>query len=462
MVSDVFNTLYDGNQVPGAFVNHYNQFLGVESITIPLDERELFTRVLDDAKADFMVCNVSNDKVKSVIFSMRDDRAPGPDGFTADFFKKAWDVVGSDITCAVRDFFSNGKLLKELNHTIISLIPKVTTPSRINDYRPISCYNVLYKCINKIIANRVKEGLGDIVSINRSAFVPGRRISDNILLTQKLMRNYHRRRGPPRCAFKVDIQKAYDIVDWSFLETILVVGLKRRVCNSDDFQYHHLCDQQRIINLCFADDLFLFSRGNPSLVAVIMAELEEFKQVSGLVPSIPKSTAFFCNVPNAIKASILNSMPFAEGVLPIRYLGVPLISSRLLYRDCKILVEKLESRVNDWRNNFLSLASRLQLIRSVLSSMHIYWASVFILPNRIVHYLEQLMRGLLWCQREIKKGKAKVAWDSVCMLISTDISNITRKPSKNGQTRTRANGRRAKKGRALMDNHWLIYDKPEL
>ncbi|GJS63454.1 hypothetical protein Tco_0678018 [Tanacetum coccineum] len=93
--------------------------------------------------------------------------------------------------------------------------------------------------------------------------------------------------------------------------------LLAEVHDSDDFQYHHLCDQQRIINLCFADDLFLFSHGNPSLVAVLMEALEEFKQVSSLVPSIPKSMAFFCNVPNAVKASILNSMPFAEGVLPI-------------------------------------------------------------------------------------------------------------------------------------------------
>ncbi|GJX47289.1 hypothetical protein Tco_0272479 [Tanacetum coccineum] len=88
---------------------------------------------------------------------------------------------------------------------------------------------------------------------------------------------------------------------------------------------------------------------------------------------------------------------------------------QILNHDCKILVEKLESKVNDWRNKFLSLAGRLQLIQSVLSSMHIYWASVFILPNRIVHDLEQLMRGFLWCQGEMKKGKAKVAWDFVCM-----------------------------------------------
>ncbi|GJW28398.1 putative RNA-directed DNA polymerase, eukaryota, reverse transcriptase zinc-binding domain protein [Tanacetum coccineum] len=442
MVSDSSNTFYDGNQVPGAFVQHYNQFLRVEGVTNPLDAQDLFICVLDNSKADCMVRDVTNDEIKSVMFSMGDDRAPGPDGFTAAFFKKAWDVVGGDITCAIRDFLSNGKLLNELNHTIISLIPKVTTLARINDYRHISCCNVLYKCVSKIISNRVKEGLGDIVSINQSAFVPGHRISDNIFLTQELMRNYHRRRGPPRCAFKVDIQKAYDTVDWNFLKTILVgfgfhpkmvqwimvcvsgasysisvngnlhgyfkgkrglrqgdplssylftlvmeiltLLLQRRVRNSDEFQYHHLCDQQRIISLCFANDLFLFARGHPSSVSIIMDALEEFKQVSGLVPSIPKSTAYFCNVPNAIKASILNSMPFAEGVFPVR-------------------------------NKFLSLAGRLQLIQSALSSMHIYWASVFILLSRIVHDLEQLMRGFLWCQGEMKKRKTKVDRDSVCM-----------------------------------------------
>ncbi|GJR65874.1 putative RNA-directed DNA polymerase, eukaryota, reverse transcriptase zinc-binding domain protein [Tanacetum coccineum] len=439
MVSDASNIIYDGNQVPGAFVNHYNQFLRADGITYPLDDHNLFTRVLDNAMADFMVRDVSNDEVKSVIFSMGDDRAPGPDGFTAAFFKKAWDVVGGDITCAIQDFFSNGKLLKELNHTIISLIPKVTTHDRINDYRPISYCNVLYKCISKIIANRVKEDLGDIVSINQSAFVPDRRISDNILLMQELMRNYHRRRGPHRCAFKVDIQKAYDTMDWSFLESILVgFGFHPKMV-----QWIMVCVSGASYSICVNGNLHGWFKGKRGLrqgdplspylftlvmeiltlilqrrvrdsddfhsVFVIMDALEEFKQVFGLVPSIPKSTAFFCNVPNAIKASILNSMPFAEGVLPVRYLGVPLISSRLLYRDCKILVEKLESRVNDWRNKFLSLDGRLQLIRSVLSSMHIYWASIFILPNRIVHDLEQLMRGFLWCQGEMKKGKARVA-----------------------------------------------------
>ncbi|GKB36502.1 putative RNA-directed DNA polymerase, eukaryota, reverse transcriptase zinc-binding domain protein [Tanacetum coccineum] len=182
----------------------------------------LTTLVLANHKAEFMVREVSDSEIKDMLFSMGDDKALGPDGFTVAFFKKSWDIMGSEITNAVRGFFSNGKLLKELNHTIISLIPKVSTPAKITDYRPISCCNVLFKCISKIIANRIKEDLGDLVSINQSAFVPGRRISDNILLTQELMRNYHRKRGPLRCAFKVDIQKAYDTVDWGFLRSILI------------------------------------------------------------------------------------------------------------------------------------------------------------------------------------------------------------------------------------------------
>ncbi|GJS06407.1 reverse transcriptase domain, reverse transcriptase zinc-binding domain protein [Tanacetum coccineum] len=86
---------------------------------------------------------------------------------------------------------------------------------------------------------------------------------------------------------------------------ILTLLLQRKVRNSDEFQYHHLCEQQRIINLCFADDLFLFARGHPNSVSVIMDALEEFKQVSGLVPSIPKSTVF-CRSVFSLENSVSN------------------------------------------------------------------------------------------------------------------------------------------------------------
>ncbi|GKA61097.1 putative RNA-directed DNA polymerase, eukaryota, reverse transcriptase zinc-binding domain protein, partial [Tanacetum coccineum] len=160
-----------------------------------------------------MTRTVTRNEVKCALFFMGNEKSLGPDGFTTTFFKESWDIVADDFVAAVCEFFINGKILRELNHTIIALIPKVNSPTRVNDYRPISCCNVMFKCISKIIANRIKESLKALVSPNQSAFVPGRSIADNVLLTQELMHNYHLDRGLPRCAFKVDIQKAYDTVD---------------------------------------------------------------------------------------------------------------------------------------------------------------------------------------------------------------------------------------------------------
>ncbi|GJU98891.1 hypothetical protein Tco_1328162, partial [Tanacetum coccineum] len=141
----------------------------------------------------------------------------------------------------------------------------------------------------------------------------------------------------------------------------------------------------------------------------------EFKKISSLVPSIPKSTVFFCNVRNHVKLAILNIMRFNRGKFPVKYLGVPLISSRILNRDCKILVEKATNRIGDWKNKSLSYAG-LQLCKSVISSMQVYWASVLIIPKGIILDIQQLIRGFLWCNGALKREKAKVAWDVICLL----------------------------------------------
>ncbi|GJW60133.1 putative RNA-directed DNA polymerase [Tanacetum coccineum] len=473
VVTDANGAVYHNNDVAKAFINHYEVFLGQPGNTSDFNTDNLFPTRLNDSEALNMVRDISSQEVKSAMFSMGNDKSPGPDGFTAGFFKDTWDIIGADVIKAVSEFFTNGRLLKELNHTIIALIPKVNTPARVNDYRPISCCNVLFKCISKIIANRLKDSLQRLVSPNQSAFVPGRCISDNILLTQEIMHNYHLDRGVPRCAFKVDIQKAYDTVDWNFLRVILIgfgfhermiawimecvtttsfsisingslhgyfkgkrglrqgdplspylftlimevftLILHRRVQEASNFTYHRFCSELDLINLCFADDLFLFVHGDVNSAKVIKEALDDFKDASGLNPSMPKSKAYFCNVINYTKLAILNVLPFEEDRLPVKYLGVPLVSSRLIFRDCKELIDKVQNRVNDWKAKSLSIAGRLQLIQSVLGSLHVYWASVFMLPTRVLLDIEQIMRGFLWCHGSMCRGKAKVAWDVVCL-----------------------------------------------
>nr|GEU61658.1 hypothetical protein [Tanacetum cinerariifolium] len=416
--SDLRDKEAENDKVADVFITHYEVFLGQAGNASVFNTSNLFGNTLSADISQDMVRNVNNKE----------------------------DIVGNDVTSAVCEFFTNGKLLSELNHTIIALIPKVSSPLHVTDFRPISCCNVLFKTITKIIANHLKESLKVLVSPNQSAFVPGRSSVDNILLTQEIMHNYHLDWGVPRYAFKVDFQKAYDTVDWDFLKMVLIgfgfhermvlwimecvtttsfsisingnlhgyfkgkrglcqgdplspylftiimeiltLMIKRQIRDSGSFTYHRHCSKLELVNLCFADDLFLFAHGDVNSEKVIMEALDEFKHASGLTPSLPKSTAYFCNVLNYVKLSILQVLPFEEGRLPIKYLGVPL-------------------------NKSLSTSGRLQLIQSVVSSLHVYWASVFILPTHILLDIEQIMRGFLWCHGNIRRGMAKVAWEDV-------------------------------------------------
>lgn len=214
LVVDNSGMHHEGDWVAGVFLDHYREFLGkAENVNPIRDTNSLFTKRLSNAMANDMIREIQDREIKAAMFEISEESA---------FFKSSWEIVGPDICLAVKEFFVNGKLLKELNNTIITLIPKVTTPLKVTDYWPLSCCNVLHKCISRIITTPMKNGLIDIVSNNQLACVPGRKIADNILLSQELVRNYHLPHGTPRCAFKIDIQKAYDTVNWVFLRHILV------------------------------------------------------------------------------------------------------------------------------------------------------------------------------------------------------------------------------------------------
>ncbi|GJX52597.1 putative reverse transcriptase domain, reverse transcriptase zinc-binding domain protein [Tanacetum coccineum] len=128
---------------------------------------------------------------------------------------------------------------------------------------------------------------------------------------------------------------------------VLTLILKRKVHEDGKLTYHNKCGKQKIVNICFADDLIMFARGDVHTARVLMEALDEFKGVSGLVPIIPKSTIFMCNFLKRVKESILQLMPFERGTLLVKYVGVPLILSRRLYKDCKILVERVRKHITD-------------------------------------------------------------------------------------------------------------------
>ncbi|KAL0305076.1 UNVERIFIED_CONTAM: LINE-1 retrotransposable element O protein [Sesamum angustifolium] len=217
-------------------------------------------------------------------------KSPGPDGMSSVFFQKYWHIVGSEITSFVLEFLHNKRFDGKFNYTYIVLIPKCESPESMSHLRPISLCNISYKIAFKVLANRLKYILKYIVSESQSAFIPGRLITDNVLIAYKLNHYLaHKTWGSVgHAALKLDLSKAYDCVEWSFLVRVLAkLGFHPRfislihLCVST-VSYSFLLDEAlshlistakvngslcsvsvswhgpRVLHLVFADDTLIF------------------------------------------------------------------------------------------------------------------------------------------------------------------------------------------------------------
>ena len=135
---------------------------------------------IDLASHASLLAPITYDVIKQALFSLYDNKASGLDGYTFLFFKKSWDIVDSDFCHVVCDFFVSRKLLKQINHSIIALIPKSANVTWTADFRPISCCNMVYKVISKILSARLVVALADIISPLQNAFLGDRVMANNI------------------------------------------------------------------------------------------------------------------------------------------------------------------------------------------------------------------------------------------------------------------------------------------
>ncbi|XP_022899293.1 uncharacterized protein LOC111412589 [Olea europaea var. sylvestris] len=148
-------------------------------------------------QSNALVWDISFEEIKEALFGIGDNKSLGSVGYTSCFFKSTWGCIEHDFVEAIMKFFSLGSIPKQINHAVIALVPKSTHAPSVEDYRSISCCNVIYKVITKILASRLRPILGDIVDQAQAAFIEGRNMTENIHLTQELMRQYNRKRVVP-------------------------------------------------------------------------------------------------------------------------------------------------------------------------------------------------------------------------------------------------------------------------
>lgn len=300
----------------------------------------------------------------------------------------------------------------------------------------------------------------------------GRLILDNIILSQEIVKGYNRKHISLRCMVKVDLQKAYDSVEWPFLRQMLVeLGFPARyigwimacltnvdyvisvngevtepfaankgirqgdpispylfvICmeylhrclmglhEEKQFKYHPRCKKLKLLHVCFADDLLMFAIGNVLAVQHLMRALDTFSAASGLQANQLKNCIYFRGVQEDVKQEILRVTGMSEGSFPFKYLGVPLSSHKLTSMQCQPLVQKITHRISGWATKFLSCAGIIQLIKSVLFGIQMYWSQVFVLPQKVLKMVQTVCRTFLWTGKAEKSRRALVAWDKILL-----------------------------------------------
>lgn len=187
-----------------------------------MSARIKFASISEEQKHD-LIMPVTGLEVKAAVFAMHPKKSPGIDGLNPAFFQSYWNIVGNDVIVFCQKFFNTGELPEGINRTLVCIIPKVKQPKQVSELRPISLCNVLMRIISKIMANRLKPCLHSIISDKQSAFIEGGLLTDNALIAFEI-KNYIKRKTQGQdgvAGLKVDVSKAYDRLEWDYLQQML-------------------------------------------------------------------------------------------------------------------------------------------------------------------------------------------------------------------------------------------------
>ncbi|KAL0378315.1 UNVERIFIED_CONTAM: hypothetical protein Sradi_3137000 [Sesamum radiatum] len=336
----------------------------------------------------------TSEEIVHALKQMHPLKSPGPDGMSPIFYQKHWDIVGHDICACVLDFLNNGSLNSSFNFTHVVLIPKISNPSDMSHFRPISLCNVLYKLAAKVIANRLKPLLSSLISTSQSAFVSCRFITDNVLVAYELHHLLmHKTWGKLGLAsLKLDVSKAYDRVEWCFLRRVLKAfsSLIRRAEIVGELQGIAVSRHaSRVSHLLFANDTLIFCQATTEAFSCVQQILSIFERASGLKINVHKSAVVFNkNVAVASRLALARILGVAVVSKHDKYLGLP-------------------------TSGHLSQAGRVVLINSVLFTIPSYVMSCFRLPDSFLHEIESMFADFFWGGGLVSKIHW-LSWERLC------------------------------------------------
>ena len=170
-----------------------------------------------------LIKEFSKDEILTALKQMHPTKALGPNGMSAIFFHKYWDIVGNSVTNMALNVLNSNMPIAKINKTNITLVLKKKSPTKMTEFKPINLSSVTYKIIAKVLSNKLKAVLPQIITENQSAFLFERLITDNILVAFEII-HYLNNKWEGKESFmavKLDMSKAFDRVEWGFIEAVM-------------------------------------------------------------------------------------------------------------------------------------------------------------------------------------------------------------------------------------------------
>ncbi|GJT59406.1 RNA-directed DNA polymerase, eukaryota [Tanacetum coccineum] len=454
--------------VKNEFLKHFaTRFAAPSSSSITFDYQ--FPNRLTPDQIEDLERNVSYEEIKRAVWDCGISKSPGPDGFTFEFYRKYWSLIDHDVVAAVTSFFSTGSFPPGCNSSFITLIPKSQEAKMVKDFRPISLIGSMYKIITKVLANRLSLVISELVSDVQSAFVSNRHILDGPFILNELL-SWCKHKKSKALIFKIDFEKAFDSVRWDYLDVVLAnfgFGLKWRswiqgclnsamgsilvngsptsefkfskglkqgdplspflfilimeslhlsfnnVVNAGLYNGIQIDESLNLSHLFYADDVIFVGKWNSSNLSTIVNVLKWFYLASGLKINLNKSKLMGIGISHDVVASAAKSIGCSILHTPFNYLGVKVggIMSRLSSWDD--VIAKLSARLSKWKLKSLSIGGRLTLIKSVLSSLPLYYMSSFKVPKGVLSKMESIRRNFFNGVENAEKKMSLIGWNKI-------------------------------------------------
>ncbi|XP_042477785.1 uncharacterized protein LOC122059169 [Macadamia integrifolia] len=437
-----------------------------------LDLLDSIPRVLQQVDIFHLDSLPGNAEIMKAVWALDPESSPGPDGFSGKFFRKCWSIVEGDVCNAVKAFFRTSRMPKGVNNTFLILIPKVDGAETLDKYRPLCMSNFFCKIISKVLAMRLERFLPRLISEEQGAFQKGKLIHDNISVASELANLMYSATRGGGLGLKIDIRKAYDTISWSFLFKVMekfgfsenwitwlhqllastkisvlvnggpqgFFGVERGLRQGDPISpllfimaeevlsrgLTRLTHQKDIMPICgpkgvvtpghilFADDIFIFSNASSRYVANLKNFLMKYQEFSGQHISFEKSKLFLGKISPTRKQAIAETLGIPICSFPTRYLGVEIFKGRITKEALLPVLDKVKGRLAGWKGKLLSMAGRVELVRSVISGIPNHNFAIYWWPSALLVTMERWMKNFIWAGEVDTSKPITVKWESVC------------------------------------------------